>query len=563
MTAFLLAYVNINAQCDYVDDFDRAVAANYERATSYTTHAITTVDGWGWNCVRHNLGHNFIVLGTGSTLRYEGWITSPIFNNGCRAIRFSVGNGFYDAVSFSVTITQEGATAWSSGNVSLSQTGSTTGNPVNVDNYIEWSVDDLTIEGDYQIKIESTSTGYGRSTAPGIYLKNLCITAATAQAPDAPSIDIAGAAKVEGDFWDKASVTLSHLRPDVSIYYTTDNTEPTDASTPYTAPFDIAQTTQLKAISVAGGVSSTVLDTLITVTASPYKITAPENATVFVGVPTGSGYNYRPFTEKTATYSTVEDGKKTYYYNVSGKHNYRVSRADAVTTVGVFTPSGTNTALEITEGQLTSHAPKEINHDVNSLNGRNVADIFVNINAAGHLYLPKIDTTFQIVSQRNWQTIDTDVNNYFFQPDFHYTVLGEDGAPSNAVLTVSPTGLITPAGEGTAIVLITYDALLATHTVNLGAENNGNAFFSALWPENTAVFVVTVGEKGAGIASNMTVSEYWNSDGTDKTDGIALDSEHDVLYYEASTGGFDYTFKPEGVLDVTLATPTVGTNSVS
>jgi len=296
-------------------------------------------------------------------------------------------------------------------------------------------------------------------------------------------------------------------------------------------------------------------------TALPFTITAPEDATVFVGVPTGSGYNYRPFTEKAATHITTAEGKKTWHYDVSGMHNYRVSRTNSVTTVGRFTPSGSAAELEITEAQLTSHTPKEIDHDVNSLNGRNVADIFVNINPAGHLHLPKVDTTFQIVNQRNWQAISDDISNYFFQPDYHYTVLDESGAPSSAVLTVSPTGLITPVAAGTAIVLITYDALLCTHTTNVG--NNGNAFFSALWPENTGVFAVTVGEKGAGITSNMHVSEYWNNDGTEKTSGIAIDAEHDVMYYEATKGGFDYTFKPAGVLDVTLAQPVVGEHSLS
>jgi hypothetical protein len=387
-------------------------------------------------------------------------------------------------------------------------------------------------------------------------LWDICITS---QSAVPPLVSLAGEPKPGGGFWDKANVTLS--AGGSPVYYTLDGTEPSAEydSLLYTTPFDLRQTARIKAISLKGNASSTALDTTIVITASPYSITAPEDATVFVGVPTGSGYNYRPFTEKQATYTTLSDGKKTWHYNVSGKHNYRVSCADAVTTVGVFTPNGGS--LEITEAQLTSHSPKEIDHDVSHLNGRNVADIFLNINAAGHLHLPNVDTTFQIVNQRNWQTIDTDVNNYFFQPDYHYTVLDESGAPSSAVLTVSPTGLITPVGEGTAIVLITYDALLCKHTSNVG--DNGNAFFSALWPENTGAFVVTVGEKGAGITSNMTVSEYWNSDNTDKTSGIAIDSEIDVLYYEADKGGFDYTFKPEGVLDVTLAQPTVGINAAS
>jgi len=169
---------------------------------------------------------------------------------------------------------------------------------------------------------------------------------------------------------------------------------------------------------------------------------------------------------------------------------------------------------------------------------------------------------FQIINCRNWQAINTDVDNYFIAPDFHYTVINETGAVDNTVVTVSDKGVITAKSAGTAIVLVTYDAMVAHHTTNVG--NNGNAFFSAIWPENTGVFVVTVGAPAtSGITPNMNIGGYWNNEGNDKVDGTALDSEHDVLYYEESTGGFDYTFKPEGAVAVSVANPAIGANSVS
>jgi hypothetical protein len=83
------------------------------------------------------------------------------------------------------------------------------------------------------------------------------------------------------------------------------------------------------------------------------------------------------------------------------------------------------------------------------------------------------------------------------------------------------------------------------------------AFFSASWGENTAVFVVAVEQPEANITSNMNLNAYWAQDGTDKTEGVAIDAECDVMYFDADKGSFRYTFTPEGVTGVLVATPTV------
>jgi hypothetical protein len=53
----------------------------------------------------------------------------------------------------------------------------------------------------------------------------------------------------------------------------------------------------------------------------------------------------------------------------------------------------------------------------------------------------------------------------------------------------------------------------------------------------------------------MNLNAYWAQDGTDKTEGVAIDAEHDVLYFEADKGSFAYSFTPEGATQVLLATP--------
>ena len=310
-----------------------------------------------------------------------------------------------------------------------------------------------------------------------------------------------------------------------------------------------------------------------------FQFNVPKDATVFVGdkdqtVTVAGNYltkHYVPFTKQTEVFIAETDTSKIWYYNLpapknaSGGFNYRVTRVGKAPHVGLFKPkTGTtvesDTLLKFTDAQLSLHDAKDIDHDVSSLNGRNVADMFININAQGFLTLPlRADTTFQLIHTRNWQAIDTDVNNYFIEPDFHYTVEDETGQPSNSVITISDSGVIRPVGAGTAIVLVDYDAMLCHHTTNVGISDvkTNPAFFSASWGENTAVFVVSVDQPEANITTNMNLNAYWAQDGTDKTEGVAIDAEHDVMYFEAGKGSFAYTFTPQGVTQVLAATPVV------
>ena len=302
-----------------------------------------------------------------------------------------------------------------------------------------------------------------------------------------------------------------------------------------------------------------------------FAITVPKDATVFVGEKDRSvdvlgvflQTSYIPFVEKYAVYKVNDGENSIWYYNVTGTHNYRIKYPAGITQVGVFTPNANNigagTELVFTIEQLTAHNPKKLDRDVNSLNGRNVADVFININPQGHLILSP-DATFQIINCRNWQAVDNDVNNYFIEPDFKYEVIKENGEPDNTVITVDDNGLITAIGEGTAIVLITYDAMVARHTTNVG--NNGNAFFGAILPENTGVFVVTVGNTiDNNIDGRMFINRYWND--VDENEGVRIDAEHDVLYYEAENGSFDFTFTPTGVAEVYTAKPAISQNTLS
>lgn len=548
LTAFFLSVVQVTAQCDYTDDFSRSGAANWERPSP-----TLSADGWVWNCSKRTANEDQIEL-NGSTGAYQGYIKSPVFSNGCSNIKVSYAT--QSGVSLKLELLQEDAVVWTK-SVPTAQD----------QNWHEIS-EDVSVEGDFQLRITNVSASSGRSTAQQTTkVKDICLTTAAGEL-SVPAVTIGGQEHTEEGFWDRALITLSSSA-NASVYYTLDGTEPTEsAELLYNMPFEISATATLKAIAVANDTRSELLDTLIQITATAFRFVVPQGAHVFVGekssnVTVGGNYlkkHYIPFEEKYPVYIDDSGENTVYAYNVSKKHNYRVSKEGALTHVGVFTPSESNTELTFTDEQLFSRSPKEVDYDVNNLNGRNVADIFLNINAQGYLSLP-LDTTFQLVNLRNWQAIDSDVNNYFIEPDFHYTVVNEAGQPDNSVVTISSTGVLTPVGAGKAIVLVTYDAMLCAHTTNVG--NNGAAFFGAIWPQNTGVFVVSIDAPASDIKTNMTIGEYWNSDGSDKVDSVFIDAEHDVLYYEASTGGFDYTFKPEGVTLVELAQPVIGDQMLS
>lgn len=296
-----------------------------------------------------------------------------------------------------------------------------------------------------------------------------------------------------------------------------------------------------------------------------FSVTVPADAEFFLGTKSAHFVDFAKVEPKSIA---SEGGNNVYKYFLADaqEYNYRTWKEGGLTNAGYFKMSADaakRPQIAFTADDYTAKDPHFIERDVTLNNKYNVCDIFVNANERGHIALKKGDK-YDAFACRNWQVINTVTANYFVDPDYHYTILNEKGEKDNSVITVeqgqagSQWATLNAVGEGTAIVLVTYDAL-AAHAYNGATKGDfaGGAYWGAIWPENTAAYVVTVGQAESTVVPNMTINAGLN--GTDKKiAGDNVDAELDVFYYVKGTEGYAYTFAPQNAASVEIAYPTIG-----
>ena len=275
----------------------------------------------------------------------------------------------------------------------------------------------------------------------------------------------------------------------------------------------------------------------------------PENSTITVGTLTNS-YVYN------CVESVSTDKLNVYHLNKGTTYFYRVQNPKGVTYWNFVrwsedtTVTLTNTDLHIDDTSFNKSTVYRF--DKNKFDR---ADIYVGVNAQCYKNVA-VGETFELDVFRNWQSIESFMNNQIALPDMHYQVIDESGSPSD-ILTITPDeknsslSKVTANKEGTAIVLVTYDAM-----INMTGQTDkaANHEFSAIWPECTGVFVVTVGNDGTGIQTNMTLDRM--DAVVTKDEARQLDAEHDILFYLGDKGA-EYSFKPDSGTTVTVARSTV------
>ena len=289
--------------------------------------------------------------------------------------------------------------------------------------------------------------------------------------------------------------------------------------------------------------------------AVPITVTAPAGSTVSMGE-FGNYYVY-DFAKPLSTVTEGDTMTVTFLLSeTSVNHFLRVQHPDGVTywTFGKYkagaTFNVTKDDLHIGDESFTKDTVNRFNKNVYDL-----GNIYLNINQKGYLNLEQGQTR-ELDVFRCWQAIEGFRNAQIALPDVHYTVVDLNGQPSD-VVTITPDennsslAYMKANKAGTAIVLVTYDAMTHMQGQTSNKENHG---FSAIWPECTGVFVVSVGADGSSIATNMTMDRMDAPISNDAQK--ALDAEHDILFYLGKEGA-SYSFKPEDGCTVTVARSTV------
>lgn len=285
-------------------------------------------------------------------------------------------------------------------------------------------------------------------------------------------------------------------------------------------------------------------------------VTAPEGSTIDAG--TLAKYYVFSFLEPFAR--SVEDGTATFHLDKNTDYFYRVRHPQGATYWNYVRLSA-DAAYTVTEedlGLTGDFSKSTIYHFENNVYDR--AGIYLNINTKGYKNMA-VGETFELNSFRNWFAIESFMNAKVALPEMHYQVIDVNGNASD-VVTITPNALNSNVAvmeakhEGTAIVLVTYDAM--THMA--GQTSTASHRFSAIWPELTGVFVVNVGADVSAIQTNMNLDRM--DAVIEKDEARQLDAEHDILFY-TGTEGASYSFKPEAGCTVSVLRPTVTAASMT
>lgn len=90
-----------------------------------------------------------------------------------------------------------------------------------------------------------------------------------------PFFNVAGEIKAPDTYWNTATVTIGSSTEGAAVYYTTNGSVPTTASTLYSTPVNITSTTTFKAIAVKSGLDNSVVGEKTITIAPPATATLP------------------------------------------------------------------------------------------------------------------------------------------------------------------------------------------------------------------------------------------------------------------------------------------------
>ncbi|MBQ8808672.1 MAG: S-layer homology domain-containing protein, partial [Clostridia bacterium] len=226
------------------------------------------------------------------------------------------------------------------------------------------------------------------------------------------------------------------------------------------------------------------------------------------------------------------DGTSTHYFTADGDLSYRVSMDGAITKAGYLTRN----SATVLHTELDAAPTDRAEYEASGTDAAIVADdsVLLNINQQNHLSL-SVGQTKTVKAYRAWEIINNHMN-HIIEPDFHFNIVSGDDVVSlspyeNQPMTNSSGNWrkLTAIGEGTAIIEVTYDAILID-----GGSYSG--FYGATDPARTGLFIVTVGTEvpdvDFGIKSKTSAGSVVYKEENKKP----WDSEFDTLYFFGESG---------------------------
>ncbi len=309
---------------------------------------------------------------------------------------------------------------------------------------------ELTISGDYEY------IGL-RSNSGAMYLTKIVIEweveSSAGGSPETPKetvlTPVISPASTTFSKGESVIVSITTETEDATIHYTTNGAEPTAESTIYSTPFEVTETTTVKAIAVKDGWNnSEVVETTFTAidpNVTNYKIVASEQ-----GYENGEAVTSLKFGAVTATFASNGGTSPAYYNTGSAIRAYYKNTITFTGAVGItiteikFTfasGDGTN-AITASPGTFSTNkwsgASNEVVFTIGGTSGhRRLAAIEVTYSVNGNTVViatPSITTSTSFVG-----TTTVDITNNEEGTTLYYSTNGEDYTEYTGALTISET----------------------------------------------------------------------------------------------------------------------------
>ncbi len=214
---------------------------------------------------------------------------------------------------------------------------------------------------------------------------------------------------------------------------------------------------------------------------------------------------YRPMEYISGTVVKTEDGIDTWEFEVpkySNSHalHYEVRKDGKVTQAKPFDPTKYADGKQV----LTVPALKDGSDTQKKDSSQSFFQASILLNGpTSKMVSMDAGDTFDIWASRTWQAVNNIGDNYYVDPDFHYTVVSGDS------VSVRDDGRVVASKSGVSVVQVTYDALEYEAIAGSPVDDNGLMVYSAIWPERTGVLVFNVGDSNeANISTGIDLTEY-------------------------------------------------------